>query len=284
MTRKALGKGLYALLSEETKQVIEADKQDLRYLKIEEIRPNPFQPRTDTNENLAELVVSIKENGVLQPIVVRQRSDGYELVVGERRLRAAKEAGLLTIPAIIKDISEPEMLELALVENIQRTDLNPIDEALAYKRLVDEFNLTHDGIAEKVGKDRSTITNALRLLTLPPKVRDYIAQRKISAGHARALLTITDRKEQEAICERIVNEGLSVRDVEKLCTPKIKRTKSSLSRLERDVHIEALEDMLQQYLGSRVDIEKRGGRGNIKIQFYSDEDLDRIVKVIIKTP
>jgi ParB family transcriptional regulator, chromosome partitioning protein len=280
MTRKALGKGLYALLSEETKTVLEADKRDLRYLKVEEVRANPFQPRTDTRENLAELVASIKANGILQPIVVRQRSDGYELVVGERRLRAAKEAGLLTIPAIIKDISEPEMLELALIENIQRTNLNPIDEALAYKRLVDEFNLTHDEIAEKMGKERSTVTNALRLLTLPQKVRDYISQRKISAGHARALLAITNRKDQETICERIINEGLSVRAVEKLCTPKTRRT---VPILQRDVHIEALEDMLQQYLGSRVDIEKREGRGNVKIQFFSDEDLDRIIKIITKT-
>jgi ParB family chromosome partitioning protein len=280
MTRKALGKGLYALLSEETKTTIEADKRDLRHLKVEEIRANPFQPRTDTQENLAELVASIKENGILQPIVVRQRSDGYELVVGERRLRAAKEAGLLTVPAIIKDISESEMLELALVENIQRTDLNPIDEALAFKRLVDEFNLTHDGIAEKVGKDRSTITNSLRLLTLPPKVKDYILQRKISPGHARALLAITNRKDQEAICEQIVNEGLSVRAVENLCKPKKRAVKRII---ERDVHIEALEDMLQQYLGSRVDIEKRNGRGNIIIQFFSSEDLDRIIKIITQT-
>ncbi len=280
MTRKALGKGLYALLSEETKTTIEADKRDLRHLKVEEIRANPFQPRTDTQENLAELVASVKENGILQPIVVRQRNEGYELVVGERRLRAAKEAGLLTVPAIIKDISESEMLELALVENIQRTDLNPIDEALAYKRLVDEFNLTHDGIAEKVGKDRSTVTNSLRLLTLPPKVRDYISQRKISPGHARALLAITNRKDQEVICEQIVNEGLSVRAVENLCKPK-KRTVKRV--IERDVHIEALEDMLQQYLGSRVDIEKRNGRGNIIIQFFSSEDLDRIIKIITQT-
>ncbi len=281
MTRNALGKGLYALLSEETKAVLadDKDKRDLRHLKIEEIRSNPFQPRTNTQENLAELVASIKENGILQPIVVRQRSDGYELVVGERRLRAAKEAGLTTIPAIIKDITESEMLELALVENLQRNDLNPIDEALAYKRLVDEFNLTHDRIAEKVGKDRSTITNSLRLLTLPPKVRDYIAQRKISAGHARALLTITNRKDQEAICERIVNEGLSVRAVERFGAPRIRR---ATPVLQRDVHIEALEDMLQQHLGSRVDIEKRNSRGHIKIQFYSDEDLDRIIKIITK--
>jgi ParB family transcriptional regulator, chromosome partitioning protein len=279
MTRKALGKGLYALLSEETKTVLEADKRDLRYLKLEEIRANPFQPRTDTQENLSELVASIKASGILQPIVVRQRSDGYELVVGERRLRAAKEAGLVTIPAIIKDISEPEMLELALIENIQRTNLNPIDEALAYKRLVDEFNLTHDEIAEKMGKERSTVTNSLRLLTLPQRVRDYISQRKITAGHARALLAITNRKDQEIICERIVNEGLSVRAVEKLCTPRTRRT---VPILQRDVHIEAIEDILQQYLGSRVDIEKREGRGNIKIQFFSEEDLDRIIKIITK--
>jgi ParB family chromosome partitioning protein len=280
MSRKALGKGLYALLSEETKTALEVETRDLRYLKLDEIRTNPFQPRTDLQENFIELVASIKENGILQPIVVRQKSDGYELVVGERRLRAAKEAGLTTIPTLVKDISEPEMLELALVENIQRTDLNPIDEALAYKRLVDEFNLTHDEIATKVGKERSTISNALRLLTLPPKVREYISQRKISAGHARALLVITNRRDQENICERIASQGLSVRAVEKLCTPKKRRVAPIL---ERDVHIEALEDMLQQYLGCRVDIEKKNGRGNIKIQFFSDEDLDRIIKIITQS-
>lgn len=277
MPRKALGKGLYALLSDETKTALETEPKTLRFLKLDEIRSNPYQPRTEIEEDISGLAASIKEKGVLQPVVVRQRSDGYELVVGERRLRAAIKVGLSTIPAIVKDISESEMLELALVENIQRTDLNPIDEALAYKRLVDEFNLTHDEIAEKVGKDRSTISNALRLLTLPPKVRGYLAQRKISAGHARALLAITDRREQEQICERIVEEGLSVRNVEKLCAPKKRRTASIL---ERDVHVEALEDMLQQYLGSRVDIEKRNNRSNIKIHFYSDEDLDRIVKII----
>jgi len=277
MPRKALGKGLYALLSDETKTALETEPKTLRFLKLDEIRSNPYQPRTEIEEDISGLAASIKEKGVLQPVVVRQRSDGYELVVGERRLRAAIKVGLSTIPAIVKDISESEMLELALVENIQRTDLNPIDEALAYKRLVDEFNLTHDEIAEKVGKDRSTISNALRLLTLPPKVRGYLAQRKISAGHARALLAITDRREQEQICERIVEEGLSVRNVEKLCAPKKRRTASIL---ERDVHVEALEDMLQQHLGSRVDIEKRNNRSNIKIHFYSDEDLDRIVKII----
>ena len=220
MNRKALGKGLAAIIPEETKVVAATDA---RQIPIAEIRANPFQPRLNVDRQLEELAASIRENGIIQPVVVRKRLDGFELIVGERRLRAARLAGLTHVPAVVKDVSEPKMLELALTENIQRADLNPVEEALAYKRLADEFNLTHEDIARRVGKSRSAVTNSLRLLALPQKVRDAMSAGLISEGHARALLAITDRQLQEDLCVRIIAEGLSVRAVEQLCSMKPKR-------------------------------------------------------------
>ncbi|MEO0049828.1 MAG: ParB/RepB/Spo0J family partition protein [candidate division WOR-3 bacterium] len=284
MNRKALGKGLRAIIPERTQEVLASES---RMIPVEEIRPNPFQPRaTKEEENsigFQELVASIKEKGVLQPVVVRRRRDGYELVMGERRWRAARQAGLQTIPAIVRTVDDREMLEMALIENIQREDLNPVDEALAYKALAEQFHLTHEEIARRVGKDRSTITNALRLLTLPFKVRDALAARQITPGHARALLALSSRREQVELCEKTIAEGLSVRSLERLCGIRKGKTKVEKEQKERDIHLVELEESLQQFLGTKVLITPPGkSPGKITIEFFSLEDLDRVYKLIKK--
>jgi len=289
MSKKALGKGIYALIPQAPDKT-EVETDVMKRLPTAEIKPNPYQPRKNPGQDLTELVASIKEKGILQPILVRTRKEvntdviNYELVVGERRLRAAIEAGLTEIPAIVKDITEIEMVEWALIENIQRSDLNIIEQALAYKRLLEDFSMTHEMIAEKVGKDRSTITNALRLLTLPESIQNYLMNGKITNGHARALLSLTNRKQQEEICERIIREGLSVRAVEQLCMPGIK-TRTRQGKLikaagQKDVHIVALEEQLQEHLRTKVRIIKTAQRGVVTIEFYSDDDLTRLVKLI----
>ena len=273
--RKALGKGIRAIIPEETQAAMAAEARPIR---IDEIKPNPFQPRTKAEENLDELVASIRAHGVLQPIMVRRRRDGYEVVMGERRLRASKLAGLEQVPAVIRTVDELEMLEFALIENLQRQNLNPIDEAMGYKRLNEEFNQTHEVIAERVGKDRSTVSNALRLLTLPFKVRDVLAAGQITAGHARALLMSESRRVQVEVCERIVKEGLSVRQVEKLCgQPKTKEPVKP--KPEKDIHLREVEEGLTGHLGTRVVINPgKGGAGDIVVRYFSAEDLERVVE------
>lgn len=287
MDRKALGKGIRAIIPEKTQEALATE---FRPIPIEEIRPNPYQPRNFKDEALnsaefLELIASIKEKGVLQPVVVRRRADGYELVLGERRWRAAKAAGLKTIPAIVRSADEREMLEMALVENLMREDLNPIEEAMGYKNLIEHFGLTHEDVARRMGRDRSTITNALRLLSLPFKVRDALAAGKITPGHARALLTLNSRREQVELCERIIAEGLSVRTVERLCGER--KPKKAQEPKEKEVHIQELEMNLQEYLGTKVTIippRKSGASpGKIIIDFFSPEDLDRLLKLIKKT-
>lgn len=280
--RKALGKGIHAIIPEETQQALNAEA---RLVKLEQIRPNPFQPRQRAAENLDELVASIREKGVLQPVLVRPRREGYELVMGERRFRAAQGAGLEAIPALVRSVSDREMLELALVENLQRENLNPIEEAAAYKRLVDEFSMTHEAVAERVGKDRSTVTNAVRLLSLPYKVRDALAAGRLSAGHARPLLALASRREQVSIAERIASEGLSVRAVERLCSARAEKAlplrPTSPEPKEPDVHVGEIEERLQERLGTRVRVyESKGGRGRLVVEFFSLEDLNRIVRLI----
>lgn len=275
MAKKVLGRGLDALIPEEAKVALEGE---VRFLPLDRIRPNPFQPRQKPEEDLTELVASIKEKGLLQPVVVRRRRDGYELVAGERRLRAAKLAGLKTLPAVIRDASESEMLELALVENIQRQDINPLEAALAFRRLCNEFNMTHDSIAQKVGVTRSTITNALRLLSLPQKVKNYLLEGKITGGHARALLALPSSRLMEEVCERTVKEGLSVRAVERLGQKRSKGRRPA----PRGQEFVGWEDRLAELLGTKVKIRRKGAFGVIEIEFYSDADLARIFSVITK--
>ncbi len=289
MSKKALGKGIHALIPQAPDK-IETEPDIVKYISVTEIKPNPYQPRKNPQEDLSDLVASIKEKGVLQPVVVRTRKEvntdtiNYELVVGERRLRAAIEAGLKEIPSIVKDMTEIEMVEWALIENIQRSDLNIIEQAQAYKQLMEVFSLTHEMIAQKVGKDRSTVTNAMRLLTLPDNIQAYILQDKITFGHGRALLALTDRKLQEEICQRIINEDLSVRETEELCMPgkkfRTRKTKLIPTATQKDVHITALEEQLQEYLRTKVRIAKSKQRGTVSIEFYSDDDLTRLVRLI----
>lgn len=279
MSRKALGKGIHAIIPEETQQALAAEARPIR---LDEIRPNPFQPRQDAKENLDELVNSIREHGVLQPVVVRRRRDGYELVMGERRFRAAGLAGLTEIPAVVRSVDDASMLEMALVENVQRRDLNPMEEALAYQRLATDFGLTHEDIARRVGKDRSTVSNSLRLLSLPFKVRDALAAGQITAGHARALLQLESRREQVELCERIVREGLSVRAVERLCAGSRARRNPPV-KPERDVFLKQLEESLQEALGTRVVIrepKRAGAPGEVAIVYLSTDDLNRIADQI----
>jgi ParB family chromosome partitioning protein len=273
--RKALGKGIRAIIPEETQAAMAAEARPIR---IDEVRPNPFQPRAKAEENLDELVASIKTHGVLQPIMVRRRRDGYEVVMGERRLRASKLAGLEQVPAVIRTVDDLEMLEFALIENLQRQNLNPIDEAMGYKRLNEEFSQTHETIAQRVGMDRSSVTNALRLLTLPFKVRDVLAAGQITAGHARALLMSESRRVQVEVCERIVKEGLSVRQVEKLCgQPKPKGPLKP--KAEKDIHIREVEERLTAYLGTKVIINPgKAGSGEIVVRYFSAQDLERVVE------
>lgn len=276
MKRKALGKGIRAIIPESTQQALAAEARSIR---ISEIRPNPFQPRDKVEDGIEELVASVQQNGVLQPVMVRRRRDGYELIMGERRFRAARQAGLDIIPAVVRDATDEQMLELALVENLQRENLNPIEEATAYRQLADKFGLTHDEIAARVGRDRSTITNALRLLELPFKVRDALVARRLSAGHGRALLALPSRRDQVSTAERAVRQGLSVRALERLCTVRGERRKRK--PLEKDVHIRELEQQLQEILGTRVQIaEARDGKGRITISYFSAEDLDRLLRII----
>ncbi|UCG44296.1 MAG: ParB/RepB/Spo0J family partition protein [candidate division WOR-3 bacterium] len=276
MKRKALGKGIRAIIPESTQQALAAEARSIR---ISDVRPNPFQPRDKVEEGIEELAASVKLNGVLQPVMVRRRRDGYELIMGERRFRAARQAGLDTIPALVRDATDEEMLELALVENLQRENLNPIEEATAYRQLTDKFGLTHDEIAARVGKDRSTVSNALRLLGLPFKVRDALAARRLSAGHGRALLALHSRRDQVSLAERAVRQDLSVRALERLCASLSDRRKRRPE--EKDVHIRELEQQLQEMLGTRVQItESRNGKGRITISYFSAEDLDRLLRVI----
>jgi len=277
--RRALGRGIDALIRDE---LAREDSPRIARISPNDIVPNRYQPRQDMDEEaLAGLAESIKANGVIQPVTVRQTSTGYELVVGERRLRASIIAGLETIPAIVRDVDDDAMLPLALVENIQREDLDPIERAEAYRILIEDFDLTHEDLASRVGLDRATISNTLRLLKLPVEVQRCISDGRISMGHAKALLSLRSPEAQKAACKRIVSEGLSVREAEGLVAdpPRKRARPPSPSVTPRDIHLEEVEEELQRLLGTRVRVTQRGEKGKIEIEFYSDEDLDRILEV-----
>ena len=284
MTKKVLGRGLQALIPEPYTHLIEDSKQ-LIQVELSRIRPNPYQPREEMDgASLEDLKRSIVEKGVLQPLILRQQGDGYELIAGERRYRAAKEAQLETVPAIVMDIVEPEeMLELSLIENIQREDLNPIDEAKAYKRLMEEYALTQEQVAQKVGKERSTIANFLRLLQLPSSVQEKLKTGQISMGHARTLLALEKESDQESLCEKIVNRGLSVRRVEELVRNIVHDRALSTGRRgpKKPAQVLALEEKLRQFFGTQVRIRQTLDKGKIEIEFYSSEDLDRLIELLL---
>jgi len=279
MKRVVLGKGIKALIPD-LPQEISKEKKEVLELEVEKIRANPFQPRGSFNpEKLEELSDSIKEKGIIQPIIVRKIEDGYEIVVGERRLVAAKKIGLSLIPAILAgSLSKEGCLELSIIENIQREDLNPIDQAKGYKRLIQEFGLTQEGISKKVGKDRTTISNILRLLNLPEEVQKKISSGELSEGHARALLSLDSENQRITFAREIIDKGLSVREIEKKIYGKKKTRPKRLKRVYPQLQL--VEDKLKQYFGTSVKLVKGKKRGKILIEFYSDEDLNRILELL----
>lgn len=283
MVKKGLGKGLSALIP---KGSVFTGGRTIVNISIDSIVPNPRQPRTSFNESsLRELADSIKGSGVAQPILVRMRKGNYELVAGERRLRAAKIAGLSAIPAIIKDFSDEESIQLALIENLQREDLNPMDEAEAYGRLVSEFNLSQADIAKKVSKDRSTVGNMLRLLELPQEIQKSLRKEDLSVGHARALLSITDKEKQLLLFRDIIKNKLSVRDIEVLIYGGAKSstqpTKKSRAKSITTNQLKPWIDKLTTHLATKVRMHGTVNRGRIEIEYYSQEDLERILASIL---
>jgi ParB family chromosome partitioning protein len=280
--KKVLGRGLSALLTGTTPTAgAPGAGRDPGFLQIpvEKIRAGSLQPRRSFSPGaLEELVASIREKGVLQPVLVRPTPDGYELVAGERRFRAAEAAGLSTLPAVVRKLSDREALEAALVENIQRTDLNAIELAEGYQRLLHDFSLSQEQVAERVGKDRATVANTVRLLRLPPPVRQAVADGRLSAGHARALLSAPP-EHVAAICETVLRRGLSVRETERLCGPAGKR-KTARNAAPPDVHRKSLEEELSRRGGTRVRLRGTMKKGRVEISFFSSEELDRICGIL----
>ncbi len=280
----ALGKGLAALIPE----IEEADERpkDFFYCDIELIRPNRFQPRIQfPKDELDDLCQSIKEQGILQPLLIHEDDDGYELIAGERRLRAAKKAGLAQVPVIIKRISDSKLLELSIVENIQRANLNPIEESEAYHRLITEFNLTQDQAATRVGKSRSAVANFLRLRQLPEQIKASILDDSLTMGHARALLGVENPAQQLAAWRAVVKKELSVRETEDLIrTLKDEKKKPKVARKNsEDRHLMSLADDLSRHFGTKITIKKQGQRGKVQIEFYNNDDLDRLINRLRQT-
>ena len=288
MTRKALGRGLSALLS--------ADKsvsmvEEAFHVDIGLIDPSPVQPRTHFEAGaLSGLAQSIRENGLVQPVVVRRKGSRFELIAGERRWRAAQQAGLERIPAVVRDVPDDKLLELALIENIQREDLNAIEEALAYKSLIEAAGLTQESLAHRVGRDRSYITNYLRLLRLPDDLQKMVQDGRLSAGHARTLLGAADVALQRRMARQIVEKGLSVRDIERLIRQSLSETTDASKTGSRkkidDPNIKAAENKLRRKLGTRVSIfgNTKGGGGRIEIEYYNPQDLDRFYCLLMANP
>ena len=283
--KKGLGKGLDSMIPEKkTKaEMKEAQDKSLAEIKISEIDPNMGQPRKKFDEDeLLELAESIKIHGVIQPIILTKRGKRYEIIAGERRWRASKLAGLVKIPAVIREYTDKEIMEVSLIENIQRQDLNPIEEATAFKNLIDEYKMKQDDLAERVSKSRSAITNALRLLKLDDKVKAMLAEGLISTGHARALLAVEDKNKQQILATKIFDEKLSVRETEKLVKqiPENKEPKKEEKSSEKLIY-KKLEDSLKSIIGSKVSIKGRdNGKGKIEIDYYSIEELDRITELL----
>ena len=276
--RKALGRGLDVLIPK-----IPSTSLATVELNVDQLSPNTQQPRSHVDEEkLDELARSIKSRGIIQPIVVRKTTQGYEIVAGERRWRAAQRAGISKVPVVVRDVPDDHLLEVALIENIQRENLNPIEEAQAYKHLADRFHLRQEEIALAVGKDRSSIANYLRLLRLPDEVHQAIAKGAISMGHARALLGLPDLASQKRTAAEILALGLSVRATEKLVRRLISKRESSVREDSRsDVHTRAAEDQLRLSLGTRVRVVRKGKGGRIEISFTSEDELHRIYEQLV---
>jgi len=287
--RKALGRGFQALMPDmdsdsNTANILTAQTSaSVHMLSVDEIIPGRYQPRSAfKQEKLDELISSIKEKGVVQPVLVRRTDAGYELIAGERRLRAVKALGLKTMPAIIKDVDDLNAMEMALIENLQREDLNPIEEAHAYQRLNQEFHFTQEQIAQAIGRDRASVANTLRLLNLPDKIQLLVSDDIIQMGHARALLAVPDAQRQMRLCEKIINKGLSVREVEHMVRPHAQQRRQKPYGVTQDPHTQAVEEELEKILGTKISIHHRKKRGKIIIDYFSLDDLNRIIEIIKK--
>ena len=292
--KRGLGKGLDSIIpakvssSKESKIEEKHIEGQVEKVNITKVEPNRNQPRKTFDEDkLLELADSIKQFGIINPLIVKDRGDHFEIVGGERRWRAAKKAGLKEVPVIIKDLSEQEIAEVALIDNIQREDINPIEEALAYKKLIDEFGYTQDVVADKVSKSRVTITNSLRLLKLCEKVRQMVIDGQLSTGHARALIPVEDPTEQYELAQKVFDEKLSVRETEKLVKNLGKTTPKKKTQAKNQASIDAvygsLSEKCKQALGTKVDITSKGdGVGLIQIEFYNNDDLEKIIDRICK--
>lgn len=295
MAARGLGKGLDSLIpnavgeakaKKETKEAVKEEKGGQETMvKITMVEPNRKQPRKNFDEDaLQELSDSIKQFGMIQPILVQDRKDHYEIIAGERRWRAAKMAGLKEIPVIVRDYTEKEIMEISLIENIQREDLNPIEEAQAYKRLLEEFHLKQDEVAERVSKSRAAVTNSMRLLKLSDEVQQMLIDDMITTGHARALLAIEDPEEQYTVAQQIFDEKLSVRDVEKLMK-NLHKPEKAVKKATDDKAMEAIyldiQEKLKARLSTKVTVTSKGeGAGKIEIEFYNHEDLDRLIDLM----
>ncbi len=284
MTRKALGRGLGALLSAEGAAPA---KEETNEFPIDLIDPSALQPRVHFDDaKLEELALSIKANGVVQPILIRPKGDRFELIAGERRWRAAQKAGLIKIPALLRDVSDDKILELALIENIQREDLNPIEEALAYKKLIETLGLTQETVAERVGRDRSYVTNYLRLLRLPDDIQQLVQVGRLSTGHARTLIALEDADIQRRLARRIIERDLSVRATERLVRSRLEERPARKAAAEApDANVRAAETRLRRQFGTQVRIvqAKGGAGGRIELEFYNASDLDRLYTLLIAT-
>lgn len=277
--KKGLGRGLQALIPEYD----DNNLQGVESIKVADIEPNQYQPRKHFNEeSLEELAGSIKEHGIIQPIVVRKMNKGYQIVAGERRWRAAKIAGLTEIPAIIKDFDERQVMEIALIENLQREDLDPIDEAKAYKSLMEQFNLTQEDVSKKVGKSRSAIANSIRLLNLDDRVQEMVSSGKITMGHAKVILSLQNKEKQFIAANRIIEKNLNVRETEKLVKNMSEEKIRSLKiPAKTNIYLKEIEDNLCSFLGTKVKIlQNSKNKGRIQIEYYGEDDLERLLEII----
>lgn len=273
MSKKALGKGLGAFIPDEFSILKE---ERFAEIEIDEIKPNPFQPRLKfDDQSIGELAQSIRESGVVQPVIVTPEDDHYKIIVGERRWRAAQRAGLRKIPVLIRNVPREKQLEISLIENLHREELNPLEIAQAYQRLIDEQGYTQQEVAEKVGKDRTSVTNYIRLLKLPPEIQDHVNNGVISMGHARALLALEDASAQLFACRQVVDKALSVRNTEKLVTKMKERPPRTQRHLE-DPDLKALQEEMLKVLGTKVLISGSRTKGVLKIFYFSLDDLNRI--------
>jgi ParB family chromosome partitioning protein len=275
---KGLGKGLNALFPGESLSKAES----VEHIHVKSIKANPYQPRKVFDENaISELSASIKEHGILQPIIVRKSGTTYEIVVGERRYRAAKMAGLQEIPAVVRALTDEETMELAILENLQREDLTPIEEAEAYHKLMENIGITQEQLAFRLGKSRPHIANHVRLLSLPEKVRNYISEGKLSMGHGRTLLGLRKKEQILLVAERILKEGLNVRQLERL-VQKLNEDvpRETMPEKKKDIFIAERESNLRDYFGTNVTIRKTKNKGKIEIEFFSEDDLERILELL----